>query len=244
MTLKLVGKVAVVTGGSTGIGFAAAKLMIDEGALVYITGRRRAELEEAARKLGANATIVVGDIAVTADRAALVTRITEDGRRVDILFANAGTAAITPLGSIAEDDFDQVVGVNLKGTVFTIQDLLPLLGKGASIVVTGSTASAKGYPDLSIYGATKAALRSFVRSSAALLSGQDIRINMVSPGTTDTPFVAPLGREVLDAFAKQAPMQRIADPVEIARAVLFLATSDSSYITGVELFVDGGTTQV
>jgi NAD(P)-dependent dehydrogenase (short-subunit alcohol dehydrogenase family) len=236
-------KVAVVTGGSTGIGLATAQLLIAEGALVYITGRRQAELDAAVASLGPMAFGVQGDIALRADRATLIARLEADRRRVDFLFANAGVGEFGLIGEISEAHFDHIVGVNLKGTFFTIQDLLPLLRDHATIVVTGSTSTCTGIAELAIYSASKAALRSLVRTAAPVLGKRQIRINLLSPGTTDTPLVAPMPSGMLEGIASAAPLGRIADPFEIGRVALFLGSSDSSYITGVELFADGGAAQ-
>jgi NAD(P)-dependent dehydrogenase (short-subunit alcohol dehydrogenase family) len=242
---RLIEKVAVVTGGSSGIGLAVARQMIEEGAAqVYITGRREKELNEAAALLGPNASGVQGDISKRDDLSRLFGKIKTDGRRIDIVFANAAVGVATQIGSIDEAAFDHIIAVNLKGTVFTIEDALPLMNDGGSIIITGSSSSTKGYDLLLAYAATKAALRSVVRTAAVTLARRNIRVNMLTPGTTDTPSFALIPKELREDFIAQAPLARIAEPDEIARAALFLASSDSSYVTGIDLTVDGGTTQV
>lgn len=241
---KLAGRVAVITGGSTGIGLEAAKLFIAEGAFVYVTGRHPSKLDAAVAVLGAAARGVQGDIASAPDRARLFQAIESDGRRIDILFANAGVGEATVIGSISEEQFDHIVGVNLKGTLFTLQDALPLLNDGASVIFTGSIAGIKGFPELVVYSATKAALRSLTRTCAAGLRDRQIRVNLLSPGTTDTAIIAAMPPEYKQALAEAALARRLADPIEIARVALFLATDDSSYVNGSELFADGGAAQV
>jgi NAD(P)-dependent dehydrogenase (short-subunit alcohol dehydrogenase family) len=241
---KLQGRVAVITGGSSGIGFEAAKLFVREGAFVYITGRRQAELDRAVAQIGKSVRAVQGDIANAADRQRLYDTVKTDGRRIDVLFANAGAGDFGPIGSITDAHFDQIVGVNLKGTLFTVQDALPLLNDGASIILTGSTAGVKGFPELVVYSATKAALRSIVRTLAASFRDRKIRVNLLTPGTTDTPIIAPMPEAFRSRLANLAPLGRLAHPAEIAGAALFLASSDASFVTGTELFADGGAAQV
>jgi NAD(P)-dependent dehydrogenase (short-subunit alcohol dehydrogenase family) len=240
----LEGKVAVITGGSSGIGFEAAKLYVQHGAFVYITGRRQAELDQAADALGPSAKGVQGDIAVAADRQRLYDTVKADQRRIDVLFANAGVGDFGPIGTIAEEHFDHIVNVNLKGTLFTVQDALPLFNDGGSIILTGSIAGVKGFAELVVYSATKAALRSLVRTCAAGLKDRKIRVNLLTPGTTDTPIIAPMPEEIRTGFANMAPAGRLAHPKEIANAALFLASSEASFVNGTELFVDGGAAQV
>ena len=241
---KLEGRVAVVTGGSSGIGLEAAKLFVAEGALVYITGRRQVELDKAVTEIGKSARGVQGDVASEADRKRLFETVRADDRRIDVLFANAGVGDFGPIGTITEEHFDHIVGVNLKGTLFIVQDALPLLNDGGSIILTGSIAGVKGFSDLVVYSATKAALRSLARTCAAGLKERKIRVNLLTPGTTDTPIIAPMPEEVRNGFAALAPAGRLAQPIEIARAALFLATDDAAFVNGSELFADGGAAQV
>jgi NAD(P)-dependent dehydrogenase (short-subunit alcohol dehydrogenase family) len=241
---KLKGRVAVITGGSSGIGFEAAKLFVGEGAFVYITGRRQAELASAVAQIGRSVRAVQGDIANAADRQRLYDTVKADGRTIDVLFANAGVGDFGPIGSITDDHFDRIVGVNFKGTLFTVQDALPLLNDGASIILTGSIAGVKGFPELVVYSATKAALRSIVRTLAASFRDRKIRVNLLTPGTTDTPIIAPMPEAVRSGLVQLAPLGRLAHPAEIASAALFLASDDASFVTGTELFADGGAAQV
>jgi NAD(P)-dependent dehydrogenase (short-subunit alcohol dehydrogenase family) len=240
---KLQGKVAVITGGTTGIGLATAKLFVDEGAYVFITGRRQKELDAAVKAIGSNVTGVQGDVAKLSDLDRLYEIIGKKSR-LDIVFANAGLGEFAPLGSITEELFDKLFNTNVKGTLFTVQKALPLLNDGGSIILTGSIASIKGTPAFWVYGATKAAIRNFVRAWTLELKDRRIRSNVLSPGPTVTPLV---DQQPPDAIAKSAstiPMGRMADPAEIAKAALFLASDDSSFVTGIELFVDGGRAQV
>jgi len=241
---KLQGKVAVITGGTTGIGFAAAKLFVEEGAFVFITGRRQKELDQAVKAIGSNVTGVQGDVANLADLDRLYKTVEAKGRRIDIVFANAGFAEFASLGSITEEHFDRLFNVNVKGALFTVQKALPLLNDGGSILLTGSVGSVKGTPALWVYGATKAAIRNFVRAWTVELKDRRIRSNVLSPGPTETPIV---DRQPADAIARivsTIPMGRMGEPDEIAKAALFLASDDSSFVTGIELFVDGGRGQV
>ena len=250
MSNRLQGKVAVVTGGTSGIGLAVAKRFAAEGARVFITGRRQAELDAAVRDIGANATGVRGDVSNLADidRLYEVVRQTQD--RIDILFANAGGGEFAPLGAITEEHFDKTFAINVKGTLFTVQKALPLLRDGASIILTGSTAGSTGAPAFSVYGATKAAIRSFARNWVPDLKDRRIRVNTLSPGPINTPGLHGLGkteqetRQILDFLASSVPMNRLGDPDEVARAAVFLASDDSSFVNGVELFVDGGMVQI
>src|SRR5579862_8657058 len=246
---KLAGKIAVVTGGTTGIGLATAKLFADEGARVYITGRREAQLNKAVQEIGKGAVGVQGDVSNLADLDRLYDKIREQSGRIDVLFANAGIGEFVPLGEITEEHFDRIFDTNVKGLVFTVQKALPLFNQGGSIVLNASVASIKGIGSFSVYTATKAAVRSFARSWTVDLKGRGIRVNVVSPGPVDTPIFDSLGgpQEVAQAkehFASQVPQGRIGRPDEIARAVLFLASEDSSYVSGAELFVDGGLGQI
>ena len=241
---KLQEKVAVITGGTTGIGFAAAKLFVKEGAFVFITGRRQKELDQAVKAIGSNVAGVQGDVANLADLDRLYKTVEAKGRRIDIVFANAGFGEFASLGSITEEHFDRLFNVNVKGALFTVQKALPLLNDGGSIILTGSVGSVKGTPAFWVYGATKAAIRNFVRAWTIELKDRRIRSNVLSPGPTETPLV---GQQPADAIARivsTIPMGRMGEPDEIAKAALFLASDDSSFVTGIELFVDGGRAQV
>jgi NAD(P)-dependent dehydrogenase (short-subunit alcohol dehydrogenase family) len=251
MSHKLSGKIALVTGGSSGLGRATAKRFIAEGAYVFISGRRQAELDAAVKELGPNVTAIRGDISSLTDLDYLFAVIKEQKGRLDILFANAGLGEFAPLGQITEEHFDKTFGVNVKGTLFTVQKALPLMPDGAAIIVNGSIASIKGVPAFGVYAATKAALRSFARTWSVDLKDRKIRVNVVSPGTVITPgYKNELGLsdEQIEEFKAQAaavaPLGRAGTPDEIAKVVVFLASDDSSYITGTELFVDGGTAQI
>jgi len=247
---RLNGKVAVVTGGSSGIGLATAKLFAAEGAFVIITGRRQDELDSAAAEIGRSAIGIRGDIADLADLDRLFARIKTDKGRIDVLFANAGLGDLLPLGAITEASFDKTFDVNVKGTLFTVQKALPLMPKGSSIVLNASMVSIKGMPAFSVYAASKAALRSFARSWIVDLKDRQIRVNVVSPGTVPTPGYDQLGltKEQMAGFiASQTaviPLGRVGVPDEIAKAVLFLAADESSFVNGIELFVDGGMAQI
>jgi NAD(P)-dependent dehydrogenase (short-subunit alcohol dehydrogenase family) len=241
---KLQEKVAVITGGTTGIGFAAAKLFVKEGAFVFITGRRQKELDQAVKAIGSTVAGVQGDVANLADLDRLYKTVEAKGRRIDIVFANAGFGEFASLGSITEEHFDRLFNVNVKGALFTVQKALPLLNDGGSIILTGSVGSVKGTPAFWVYGATKAAIRNFVRAWTIELKDRRIRSNVLSPGPTETPLV---GQQPADAIARivsTIPMGRMGEPDEIAKAALFLASDDSSFVTGIELFVDGGRAQV
>jgi len=241
---KLQGKVAVITGGSSGIGLAAAQLFVAEGAYVFITGRRQKELDEAVRVIGNNVTGIQGDVADLADLDRLYESIKATGRRIDIVFANAGVAEFAALGNITEAHFDTLFSTNVKGVLFTVQKALPLLNDGGSIILTGSVASAKGTPAFWVYGATKAAIRNFVRGWTVELKDRGIRSNVLSPGPIDTPII---GQQPPDAMARilsTIPMGRFCEADEVAKAALFLASDDSSFVSGIELFVDGGRAQV
>jgi NAD(P)-dependent dehydrogenase (short-subunit alcohol dehydrogenase family) len=248
---KLSGKIALVTGGSSGLGLATAKRFVAEGAHVFITGRRQPELDAAAKEIGSNVTAVRSDSAKLADLDRLFATIREQKGRLDILFANAGGGAFAPLEQVTEEHFDKYFGINVKGTLFTVQKALPLMTAGGAIVINGSMASIKGIPAFGVYAATKAALRSFARTWSMDLKGRNIRVNVVSPGTVVTPaYKTELGLtdEQIEQFTAQAaaatPLGRVGTPDEIANAVLFLASDDSSYITGAEIFVDGGAAQI
>ena len=241
---KLQGKVAVITGGTTGIGFAAAKLFVEEGAYVFITGRRQKELDEAVKAIGHNVTGVQGDVSKLADLDRLYETVEAEGRRIDVVFANAGLAEFAALGSITEEHFDKLFNVNVKGALFTVQKALPLLNDGGSIILTGSVGSVKGTPAFWVYGATKAAIRNFVRAWTVELKDRRIRSNVLSPGPTETPLVDGQPPEAIARIVSTIPMGRIGSAEEIAKAALFLASDDSSFVTGIELFVDGGRAQI
>jgi NAD(P)-dependent dehydrogenase (short-subunit alcohol dehydrogenase family) len=241
---KLHGKVAVITGGTSGIGLATARLFVAEGAYVFITGRRQKELEEAVRAIGPNATGIQGDIAQLADLDRLYESIRATGRRIDIVFANAGLGGFAALGEITEAHFDTLFSTNVKGTLFTVQKALPLLNDGGSIILTCSAASAKGTPGLSVYGATRAAIRNFVRGWSVELKDRGIRSNVLSPGPIDTAAIGQAPEEAVARLLSTIPMGRIGKPDEVAKGALFLASDDSSFVTGIELFIDGGRAQV
>ena len=247
---KLEGKIALVTGGNSGIGLATAKRFVSEGASVFITGRRDAELAAAVKAIGANVTGVQGDVSNLGDLDRLFARIGSDKGRLDILFANAGVATYAPLGTITEEHYDSIFDVNVKGLLFTVQKALPLMPDGASIILNASIVASKGLPANSVYSATKAAVRSFARTWTTDLKDRRIRVNAVSPGPIDTPGLKGLvassgaGEQRLKAMSGSIPLGRLGTPDEIAKAVVFLASDDSSYVTGTELFVDGGMAQV
>jgi NAD(P)-dependent dehydrogenase (short-subunit alcohol dehydrogenase family) len=248
---KLEGKVAVITGGNSGIGLATAQQFVAEGAYVYITGRRQKELDEAVNQIGENVSGVQGDVSNLADLDRLYDFVKEQKEHVDVLFANAGLGEFRPLGQITEEHFDKTFGVNVKGTLFTVQKALPLMPDGGSIIINASIASLKGIPAMSVYSATKAALRSFVRSWSVDLKDRRIRVNVVSPGMILTPILHDglgLSDEQIEQmkvqYSANAPLGRLGTPDEIAKAVVFLASKDSSYVTGTELFVDGGWGQI
>jgi NAD(P)-dependent dehydrogenase (short-subunit alcohol dehydrogenase family) len=240
---KLQGKIAVITGGTSGIGFATAKLFVKEGAYVFITGRREKELDAAVQAIGRNVTGVQGDVARLADLDRLYEAVKTKGR-IDVVFANAGVAEFASLGKITEEHFDKLFDTNVKGTLFTVQKALALMNDDGSIILNGSVASVKGTPAFGVYGATKAALRSFVRTWTSDLKNRHIRSNVVSPGPTDTPIVDGQPEDAIARIVSTIPMGRMGDPDEIAKAALFLASDDSSFVTGIELFVDGGRAQV
>jgi NAD(P)-dependent dehydrogenase (short-subunit alcohol dehydrogenase family) len=245
---RLDGKVAVVTGGSTGIGLATAKRLVADGAHVFVTGRRRAELDSAVAEIGRNVTALQGDVSKLEDLDHVFTAVKEARGRIDILFVNAGVAEGTPLGSITEEVFDRHFGINVKGALFTVQKALPLMPDGASIILTSSVVGSKGFANRSVYSATKAALRSFARTWTTDLKKRRIRVNVVSPGAIDTPGLRSLSSadsEGLDSmYSDRVPLGRVGRPDDIASAVSFLASDDSSYVAGIELFVDGGLAQV
>ena len=241
---KLEDKVAVITGGTSGMGLASARRFVAEGAYVYIMGRRRAELDAAVLSIGRNVTGVAGDVAELADLDRLYQTLRAAHGHVDVVFANAGMGEVAPLGAISLESFDRTFAVNVRGTLFTVQKALPLLRAGGSIILTGSIAGVKGLPGFDVYSASKAAIRSFVRTWTVELKDRRIRANIISPGTIDTPILAGLPKEAIAQLVATIPMGRMGTSEEIAAAALFLASADSSFITGIELFVDGGTAQV
>jgi len=240
---KLEGKVAVITGGTAGIGLAAAKLFAAEGAYVFITGRRQKELDDAVKEIGDNVAGVQGDVANLADLDRLYETVAANGR-IDILFANAGLGEFARLEDVTEEHFDKTFGINVKGALFTVQKALPLLNDGGSIILTGSVASVKGTPAFTVYGASKAAIRNFVRGWTVELKDRRIRSNVLSPGPIATPRSVAAPRETMQRLVSTIPMGRMGEPGEVAKAALFLASDDSSFVTGIELFVDGGRAQI
>jgi NAD(P)-dependent dehydrogenase (short-subunit alcohol dehydrogenase family) len=242
---KLEGKVAVITGATSGMALATAKLFVAEGAYVFITGRRQKELDEAVKAIGGNVTGIQGDAAILADLDRLYEVVKTQKGRLDILFASAGAGEFNiPLGSITEAGFDKIFNLNVRGTLFTVQKALPLMNDGGSIIMNGSIAGSKGFEGFSVYSASKAAIRSFARTWTLDLKARKIRVNVLSPGTIDTGAFVGVPKEIKDGFVSVIPMGRIGEPEEIATAALFLASSDSSFVTGIELFVDGGTAQI
>jgi NAD(P)-dependent dehydrogenase (short-subunit alcohol dehydrogenase family) len=251
MSLKLANKVAVVTGGSTGIGLAIAKRFVSEGATVYITGRRQAELDAAVQSIGAGAQGARVDSADVGQLQALFERINQEHGKLDVLVANAGGGSLLPFGQITEEHFDDTFSRNVKGTLFTVQTALPLLGKGSSVILTGSTAASGGTESFSVYAASKAAVRAFARNWIIDLKGRGIRVNTLSPGPIKTPGLVELVGDdpaqqqgFLDHLASLIPMGRVGEPDEIAKAAVFLASDDASFVNGIELFVDGGIRQI
>jgi NAD(P)-dependent dehydrogenase (short-subunit alcohol dehydrogenase family) len=248
--MRLAGKTALITGGNSGIGLATAKQFVNEGAYVYISGRRDTELAAAVKEIGKNVTGIQGDVSNLGDLDRLFAQIKREKGRLDIVFANAGVATYAAFGKITEEHFDSIFGINVKGLLFTVQKALPLLPDGASIVLNASIVASKGLPANSVYSATKAAIRSFARTWTTDLKDRRIRVNAVSPGPIDTPGLNNLvastgaGEQRLKAISSNVPLGRLGTPDEIAKAVVFLASDDSSYVTGTELFVDGGFAQV
>ena len=242
---KLEGKVAVVTGATSGLALASAKLFVEEGAYAFITGRRQEGLDKAVKEIGRNVTAVQADSGNLADLDRLYERVKAEKGRIDVLYASAGYGEFNvPLGSITEANYDQTFNTNVKGTLFTVQKALPLMRNGGSIIMTGSIASMKGFGGFSVYNASKAAVRSFARTWTVDLKARNIRVNVLSPGTIDTGVFVGVPKEIKDQFVSLIPMGRIGLPREIATAALFLASDDSSFVTGIELFVDGGTAQI
>jgi NAD(P)-dependent dehydrogenase (short-subunit alcohol dehydrogenase family) len=248
--MKLQNKVAVITGGSSGIGLATARRFIAEGAHVFITGRRQSELDQAKTQLGGNVTAVQGDVANLDDLDRLYRTVASRTGVVDIVFANAGFVELLTIDAVTPEHFDKTININLRGLLFTVQKALPLMKHGGSIVLNSSVVGVMGLPGHGVYGATKAGVRSFARTWAAELKNRGIRVNVVSPGATDTPIIDGqfTTRKEADSakatFAEKTPLGRIGQPDELASAVLFLASDDSSFITGFDLQVDGGLAQV
>jgi NAD(P)-dependent dehydrogenase (short-subunit alcohol dehydrogenase family) len=247
---KLNGKVALVTGGNSGIGLATAKRFVGEGAYVFITGRRQKELDATVKEIGKNVAAVQGDVSNLADLDRLFAQIKKEKGKIDIVFANAGVAKYAPLGKITEELYHSIFDINVKGLLFTVQKALPLLRDGGSIILNASIVASKGLASNSVYSATKAAVRSFARTWTTDLKDRRIRVNAVSPGPIDTPGLRELlassevGKQRKEMISTGVPLGRLGTPHEIAKAVVFLASDDASYITGIELFVDGGFAQV
>ena len=242
---RLEGRTAVVTGGGTGIGLGAAKRFIDEGAFVYITGRRQEVLDQAVAQLGPNARAVQGSVTNPADLDRLFDTVRDERGGIDILLANAGTGSFAPLGQLTPEHYDEVFDLNVKGLVFTVQKALPLMSAGASIILTGSTTGVMGTAAFSIYSASKAAVRNLARSWALDLRGSGIRVNVLSPGPTRTELAMEvLGEEGMDTLGAMTPVGRMGDPSETGAVAAFLASSDSSFMTGGQVFVDGGFAQI
>ena len=250
MAGKLEGKIALVTGGSSGIGLATAQGFVNEGAYVYITGRRQAELDKAVKTIGKQVTAVRADASNLSDLDKLFAQIKQEKGHLDVVFANAGGGSLAPLGSITEEHYDQTFNLNVKGLLFTVQKALPLIPDGGSIILNASIVSIKGMPAFSVYSATKAAVRSFARSWTSDLKDRKIRVNVISPGPIDTPILDGLGETEQERKGLRAhltsivPLGRMGRPDEIGKTAVFLASDDASFVAGVELFVDGGAAQV
>ncbi len=251
MTNRLENKIAVVTGATSGIGLSTAKLFAAEGARVYITGRRKDALDKAVAEIGHGAVGMQADSSSNADLDQLFAQVKSEQGHLDALVVNAGGGSMLPLGQITEEQVDDTFGRNVKAVIFTVQKALPLLGKGSSVVLTGSTAGTEGTAAFSVYSASKAAVRNLARSWALDLKGTGIRVNVVSPGATRTPGLVELAGDdkeqqqgLIDYLASRIPLGRVGDPEEIAKATLFLASDDASFVNGAELFADGGQAQV
>ena len=247
---KLEGKIVLITGGTSGIGLATARQFVNEGAYVFITGRREPELAAAVKEIGRNVSGVQGDVSNLADLDRLFAQIRKEKGKLDVVFANAGVAKYAPFGKITEEFYDSIFDINVKGLLFTVQKALPLLPDGASIVLNASIVASKGFSSNSVYSATKAAVRSLARTWTTDLKDRRIRVNAISPGSIDTPGLSDLlassetGEQRKKMISTMVPLGRLGAPDEIAKAVVFLASDDSSYVTGTELFVDGGFAQV
>ncbi|MDE1187275.1 MAG: SDR family oxidoreductase [Pantoea sp.] len=249
MSKKLTGKIALVTGGSSGIGLASAQELAEQGAKVYITGRRQEELDAAVALIGPSATGIRADASVLGDLDTVFSTIASEAGKLDVLFANAGGGDMMPLGAITEEHFDRIFRTNVRGVLFTVQKALPLLTNGGSVILTGSTAAAKGTASFSVYSASKAAVRNFARSWALDLKERGIRVNVVSPGPIRTPGLGGLVPEehrqgLFDALAAGVPLGRLGEPEEIGKTVAFLASDDASFINAAEIYVDGGLAQI
>ncbi|WP_058972800.1 SDR family NAD(P)-dependent oxidoreductase [Type-D symbiont of Plautia stali] len=249
MNKKLAGKIALVTGGSSGIGLASAQELAEQGAKVYITGRRQEELDAAVALIGPSATGIRADASVLSDLDTVFSTIASASGKLDVLFANAGGGDMMPLGAITEEHFDRIFGTNVRGVLFTVQKALPLLTNGASVILTGSTAAAKGTASFSVYSASKAAVRNLARSWALDLKDRAIRVNVISPGPVRTPGLGGLVPEehrqgLFDALAAGVPLGRLGEPEEIGKTVAFLASDDASFINAAEIYVDGGLAQI
>lgn len=242
---KLQGKIAVITGGASGIGLATAHRFIAEGAFVYLFGRRQQALDEALAELGSNARAIQGDISKSEDLDRLFAAVKPEQGHLDILFANAGLGELVALGTITAEHFDRTFDINVKGTLFTVQKALPLMSSGSSIILTGSTTGVMGTPTMSVYSASKAAVRNFARSWAQDLRGTGIRVNVLSPGLTETEKVKEmLDDDILASQVQATPLGRMGDPIDTAAVAAFLASDDSRFMTGGEVFVDGGAAQI
>lgn len=249
MNTQLAGKIALVTGGSSGIGLASAQELTQRGAKVYITGRRQEELDAAVALIGSTARGIRADASVLSDLDSVFSTIADESGRLDILFANAGGGDMLPLGAITEEHFDRIFGTNVRGVLFTVQKALPLLTDGASVILTGSTAAVKGTASFSVYSASKAAVRNLARSWALDLKERGIRVNVVSPGPVRTPGLGGIVPEeqrqgLFDMLAAGVPLGRLGEPEEIGKTVAFLASDDASFINGAEIYVDGGLAQI
>ncbi len=241
---KLEGKVAVITAATSGMALATAKLFVEEGAYVFITGRRKDALDAAVKAIGRNVTGVQGDASNLADLDKLYETVKKEKDHIDVLFASAGYGEFAKIGEVTEDHFDKTFDLNVRGTLFTVQKALPLFADGGSIILNASIVSIKGFPAFGVYAASKAAVRSFARTWANDLKDRKIRVNVISPGPIDTPILDPLGPDAKASFTAMIPRGEIGRPEEIATVALFLGSSDSSFVNGVELYVDGGLSQI
>lgn len=242
--LKLKDKIAVITGATSGMALATAKLFVEEGAYVFITGRDEERMNKALKEIGRNVTGVLGDASNLDDLDTLYDTVRREKGTIDVLFASAGRGDFAAIGEVTEEHFDKIFGLNTRGTLFTVQKALPLFNQGGSIILNGSIATIKGFPSFGVYSASKAAIRSFARTWTVDLKDRKIRVNVLSPGTIDTPILEPFDQGTKDYFTSLIPRGSMGRPEEIATAALFLASGDSSFISGIELFVDGGTAQI